>query len=95
MYETYLTRAKFDRGCMLTGNRNSWCTSVDGLGYVRPGEGAGNARFVVVQARDAKATAIIGRDHTDLAACVDHMLDVYDVAGWTIHKVADVSFADA
>jgi hypothetical protein len=92
--ETYLTREKFDNGCMFTGSRSSRCTDASGNGWAPRGE-PGHARFLVREQRDAKAAAIIGRDYTDLAACVDHMFDVYDVDGWTIHKVADVTFAEA
>lgn len=95
-FETYLTREKFDRGCILTGNRNSWCTDAETWREVRPGT-PGTAEYVVRQKRDAKATAIIGHDHTDLAACHKHAKGVVEAnpAIWSAAHVERVVFSEA
>lgn len=94
--QTYLTRAKFQRGCMLTGDRDSWCTDAETWNEVRPGT-PGTAEYIVRQERDAKTAAIVGRDHTDFAACHKHAKNlVKDNPGiWTAIHVERVIFADA
>jgi len=102
MIETHITREDFDKGCMLTGDRDSWCASADGRSDVRPGTEPGNARFIVRRHLDDKAATIIGRNHHDLACCSNHVFVYVDcsgengyenVDGYTVFKLKDVTFA--
>lgn len=93
---TYITKAVFDEGCMLTGKRDSWCSVPGKADLVRPGT-AGTAEYLVRTKRNAKAAAIIGRDHTDLAACARHAEHYVGLAqqGYQVIGEADIAFANA
>lgn len=95
-YETYLTRARFERGCAFTGDHSSWCTDAETRSEVRPGT-PGTAEYVAREQRDAKAAAMIGRDHTDLPCCHKHAKERIENESaseiWTFAHVERVVFA--